>query len=178
MQNLLMYNDSLNRSMQSRQEHSSRNLLIEMEKLFECEGTDRQPLFKSVTQIQNKLHQEIQQFQSGVHDIMREMQPVKKQIIEKISQLIQNSVPNGDVQIYGSHATQLCLHWSDIDLVLIPPECKHMVPAETADYSDNTFQGSQGTHANDAGVGKNSLGVHNSTPLMYTQSKNWLATVF
>ena len=26
-----------------------------------------------------------------------------------------------EVDVYGSHATKLCLHWSDIDLVLIPP---------------------------------------------------------
>lgn len=25
------------------------------------------------------------------------------------------------MQVYGSHATNLCLHWSDIDLVVIPP---------------------------------------------------------
>jgi DNA polymerase sigma len=31
------------------------------------------------------------------------------------------SLPFSEVDVYGSHATQLCLHWSDIDLVLIPP---------------------------------------------------------
>jgi len=60
-------------------------------------------------------------FRDGVKDILKEMQPIKSQIIEKISNLIRTAVPNGDVQVYGSHATQLCLHWSDIDLVLVPP---------------------------------------------------------
>lgn len=36
---------------------------------------------------------------------MREMQPVKNQIIRKISSLIQKSVPDADVKVYGSHAT-------------------------------------------------------------------------
>ena len=112
------------------------NLLIEMERLFESNDNDESPLIKSVSQVQNQLDKEIKQFRSGITDIMREMQPVKNQIIKKISQLIQKSVPDGDVRVYGSHATQLCLHWSDIDLVLIPPDCKHMVPVEKNNFND------------------------------------------
>lgn len=43
-----------------------------MERLFESEN-DRSPLLKSVSQIQNKLDEEIKQFKSGVADIMLEM---------------------------------------------------------------------------------------------------------
>jgi len=39
-------------------------------------------------------------------------------------------VPDADVKVYGSHATKLCLHWSDVDLVLIPPDSKHMLKNE------------------------------------------------
>lgn len=35
--------------------------------------------------------------------------------------MIKKSVPNSEVKVYGSHATKLCLPWSDIDLVIIPP---------------------------------------------------------
>ena len=52
--------------------------------------------------------------------IMQEMDPIKTIIIEKISNFIKQVIPNGDVEVYGSHATKLCLHWSDIDLVLKP----------------------------------------------------------
>ena len=31
------------------------------------------------------------------------------------------AIPNTDVQVYGSHATELCLPWSDIDLVVNLP---------------------------------------------------------
>ena len=31
------------------------------------------------------------------------------------------AIPNADVQVYGSHATELCLPWSDIDLVVNLP---------------------------------------------------------
>lgn len=52
---------------------------------------------------------------------MKEIEPIKAQIIEKISELIKVTIPNGGVDVYGSCATELCLPWSDIDLVLIPP---------------------------------------------------------
>jgi len=52
---------------------------------------------------------------------MKEMNQLKAGIIGKITESIKTSLPYSDVNVYGSHATQLCLHWSDIDLVLIPP---------------------------------------------------------
>ena len=51
---------------------------------------------------------------------MEEMEPIKTVIIEKIASFIKQVIPNGDVEVYGSHATKLCLHWSDVDLVLKP----------------------------------------------------------
>ena len=76
----------------------------------------------SAQKVFNKLHDEIILFNAGVKSIMDEIDPVKHIIIEKLSSLIQNTVPNSEVQVYGSHATKLCLHWSDIDLVLKPKE--------------------------------------------------------
>jgi DNA polymerase sigma len=64
-------------------------------------------------------------------------------------------VPDADVKVYGSHATQLCLHWSDVDLVLIPPDSKHMLPNEYRDIKSNSTSGG----------------------LLYS-NKNWLATVY
>ena len=52
--------------------------------------------------------------------ILEEIDPIKHIIIEKLSSLIKNAIPGGEVEVYGSHATKLCLHWSDIDLVLKP----------------------------------------------------------
>ena len=31
-------------------------------------------------------------------------------------------MPNSEVKVYGSHATKLCLPWSDIDLVIVAPK--------------------------------------------------------
>ncbi len=36
--------------------------------------------------------------------------------------MIKKAIPHSDVKVYGSHATKLCLPWSDIDLVIIPPK--------------------------------------------------------
>lgn len=49
------------------------------------------------------------------------MQPLKEQLIENISAVIKKALPNSEVKVYGSHATKLCLPWSDIDLVIINP---------------------------------------------------------
>ena len=35
--------------------------------------------------------------------------------------MIKKAVPHSEVSVYGSHATKLCLPWSDIDLVIITP---------------------------------------------------------
>jgi len=62
---------------------------------------------------------EILQFRDSVKEILTEMTPVKELIIEKISTIIKRAVPHSEVKVYGSHATKLCLPWSDIDLVII-----------------------------------------------------------
>lgn len=64
---------------------------------------------------------EILQFRDAVKDILNEMQPLKEQLIENISAVIKKAVPNSEVRVYGSHATKLCLPWSDIDIVIITP---------------------------------------------------------
>ena len=60
-------------------------------------------------------------FTEGVKSIMQEVEPVKNLMIEKISEYIGLKIPGSSVEVYGSHATKLCLHWSDIDLALVPP---------------------------------------------------------
>lgn len=52
--------------------------------------------------------------------MLREMQTVKDLLIQKIQSTINRVFPNYQVELYGSHATGLCLHWSDIDFVVGP----------------------------------------------------------
>jgi DNA polymerase sigma len=71
--------------------------------------------------VYDKLHHEILDFRKDTKAIMAEMGIIKTQIIDKLKEVITLAIPESSVDIYGSHATQLSLHWSDIDLVLNPP---------------------------------------------------------
>ena len=35
--------------------------------------------------------------------------------------MIKKVLPGSEVKVYGSHATKLCLPWSDIDIAIILP---------------------------------------------------------
>lgn len=52
---------------------------------------------------------------------VQDHQPTKERVIDRAKKLIVLAIPNADVQVYGSHATELCLPWSDIDLVINLP---------------------------------------------------------
>ena len=45
--------------------------------------------------------------------------PIVEKILENISSLIKTNFPNVDLMVFGSYSTNLCLAWSDIDLVLV-----------------------------------------------------------
>ena len=68
--------------------------------------------------IQDILHNEILLFKQDANAILVEMQEVKQILISKISEVVKRVFHNYKVDVYGSHATGLCLHWSDIDLVV------------------------------------------------------------
>jgi DNA polymerase sigma len=57
-------------------------------------------------------------FKQDANAIMKEMHQIKEILILKLTNLVSNLLPNYFVDVYGSHATGLCLHWSDIDLVV------------------------------------------------------------
>jgi DNA polymerase sigma len=68
--------------------------------------------------LHNRLHEEIIIFRDSVQEILQEMQPLKEALIKNIASIIKKALANSEVQVYGSHATKLCLPWSDIDLVV------------------------------------------------------------
>jgi hypothetical protein len=78
---------SIEKDIETTPEKNERNLLIEMERTFE--GTEKNALTSPSPQnVYEKLHTEIKQFKSGISKIMKEMQPVKNLIIQKITELI------------------------------------------------------------------------------------------
>ena len=52
--------------------------------------------------------------------MLAEMQQVKELLVKRMSHCVNQVFPNYLVEIYGSHATGLCLHWSDIDFIVGP----------------------------------------------------------
>ena len=117
----------------------------------------------------NKLHDEIILFEESVKSIMNEMDPIKTIIIEKISSFIKQVIPNGDVEVYGSHATKLCLHWSDIDLVLKPVMRDNNDSSRGGQTSDQMYSGRrQGEHMLNA----------NATGFSMPNTRNWLNILF
>jgi DNA polymerase sigma len=74
--------------------------------------------------IQDVLHNEVLLFKQDANAIMNEMQQVKQILIGKIQSIVEKEFSNYHVDVYGSHATGLCLHWSDIDLVVKPNDEK------------------------------------------------------
>ena len=94
--------------------------ILEMEHRYEIPliigGSSRYNFYS----IQDMLHNEILLFKCDSNMIMQEMSQVKEIMIKKITDLITAIFPTYMVSVYGSHATSLCLHWSDIDLVVGP----------------------------------------------------------
>lgn len=69
-----------------------------------------------------------------------------------------------DIDVYGSHATQLCLHWSDIDLVVIP---KPIPPSNSGGFNNSSGQHSGGYHH--GGSNSNYSSIMNGRHLLLEQ---------
>lgn len=65
------------------------------------------------------MHNEILLFKQDANAINFEIYEVKQKMIEKIKQIVQSMDPTYSVEVYGSHRTGLCMHWSDIDICVI-----------------------------------------------------------
>lgn len=65
------------------------------------------------------LQKDILDFQDYTKDLIKR----NKLILEDLLKFVQNSVndciPDFELKLYGSHATSLCLPWSDLDIVLV-----------------------------------------------------------
>ena len=79
--------------------------------------------------IKKSLQKDLLDFTSYVTQKIQIISPKVKELINYIQNAVDNSIGNDyEVKLYGSHATGLCLPWSDIDVVL----CK-----KSGEASDN-----------------------------------------
>lgn len=65
------------------------------------------------------LQKDILQFQEHTKEGIKNCKAVQEELIRLIQESVNEVIPDFDVKLYGSHATNLCLQWSDLDVVLI-----------------------------------------------------------
>ena len=58
-------------------------------------------------------------FQEYVKEQIRSNRTHIDELIRLVKQAVSDTIPEYEVIIYGSHATNLCLPWSDLDIVLV-----------------------------------------------------------
>lgn len=65
------------------------------------------------------LHNEILLFEQQIREHKLKNAEISSQIVERIKMMTTKIHPDLRILIYGSFATDLCMPWSDIDLVVI-----------------------------------------------------------
>lgn len=65
------------------------------------------------------LQKDILDFQEYIKDQIRKNRVLIDELIKLVKQAVNDSIPEYEVNLYGSHATNLCLPWSDLDIVLV-----------------------------------------------------------
>ena len=65
------------------------------------------------------LHKDLLDFQEYNRDEIRRIKPHQEELLGYIKEAVEEILPDYEVKLYGSHATGLCLSWSDLDTVLV-----------------------------------------------------------
>ena len=73
-----------------------------------------------LTYVFNCLTKDIKDYQQFVKEHIEREQSLYNRLIQNIQNSVDESIHDYDVRLYGSHATNLCLPWSDLDVVLVP----------------------------------------------------------
>ena len=66
------------------------------------------------------LQKDILDFQEVIKDHIKSLKSTQEELITLVRESVSEVIEDYEIIIYGSYATNLCLPWSDIDLVLIP----------------------------------------------------------
>lgn len=65
------------------------------------------------------LQKDLLDFQEYTKDQIKKNKVVLDELLRFVQQAVNDTIPDYEVKLYGSHATSLCLPWSDLDIVLI-----------------------------------------------------------
>ena len=67
----------------------------------------------------NCLSKDLIEFELYVSEHIKKSTNLYEELIKNVKNVVNECAPEYEVNLYGSHATNLCLPWSDLDLVLI-----------------------------------------------------------
>ena len=65
------------------------------------------------------LSKDITEFEEYVSLTIKSSNNIYEELLKNIEISVNESIPDYEVKLYGSHATNLCLPWSDLDIVLV-----------------------------------------------------------
>ena len=83
-----------------------------LEKKFSTSKYDDKYIIKS-------LQKDILDFQDYIKDQNKKNRIIVDELIRLVQTSVNDCIPEYEVKLYGSHATNLCLPWSDLDIVLV-----------------------------------------------------------
>ena len=69
--------------------------------------------------VAKSLQRDLLDFQEFNREQIKKIKPVQEELLNYIKEAVNETLPEFEVKLYGSHATGLCLSWSDLDTVLI-----------------------------------------------------------
>ncbi len=69
--------------------------------------------------VARSLQRDLLDFQEYNKEQIRKIKSVQEELLNYIREAVAETLPEFEVRLYGSHATGLCLSWSDLDTVLI-----------------------------------------------------------
>ena len=65
------------------------------------------------------LNRDILDFQEFTKEKMRILKTTQVELISILQDCVNSTIPDFEIKLFGSHATNLCLQWSDLDIVLV-----------------------------------------------------------
>jgi DNA polymerase sigma len=84
------------------------------------------------------LQKDILDFQEYTKEQIKKSKATQEELIRLIQESVNDCMPDYEVRLYGSHATNLCLQWSDLDVVLV----------NKRNYNVGTYNALQGLYIN------------------------------
>ena len=87
----------------------------------------------------DSLSQDLTDFEMYVKQRIEKEKDIYDSLIKNVQISVDKSIQNYEVNLYGSHATNLCLPWSDLDVVLIKKNSKDNEDNTTLENNDNNL---------------------------------------